>query len=70
MKARGRKIDLRTREGEGRGRNSHGGGEVESTEEQAATKYLIKLERITPTLNISDWSILLKNYDKLNFRIG
>ncbi|XP_071735099.1 H/ACA ribonucleoprotein complex subunit 4-like [Rutidosis leptorrhynchoides] len=34
------------------------------------TDYLIKPQSFTPSIDTSDWPILLKNYDKLNVRTG
>ncbi|GJU72526.1 H/ACA ribonucleoprotein complex subunit 4 [Tanacetum coccineum] len=36
----------------------------------AETDYLIKPTSLTPSINTSDWPILLKNYDRLNVRTG
>ncbi|KAF9304470.1 centromere/microtubule-binding protein cbf5, partial [Podila horticola] len=39
-------------------------------EAQRKGDFAIKPEAATPTLNTSDWPLLLKNYDKLNVRTG
>ncbi|ERN06404.1 hypothetical protein AMTRI_Chr06g191200 [Amborella trichopoda] len=43
---------------------------VVSGEEQADKDYLIKPQSFTPSLDTSQWPILLKNYDRLNVRTG
>jgi H/ACA ribonucleoprotein complex subunit 4 len=37
---------------------------------QRTTDFLIKPEKVAPTLDTSQWPLLLKNYDKLNIRTG
>ncbi|XP_073045852.1 H/ACA ribonucleoprotein complex subunit 4-like [Primulina eburnea] len=39
-------------------------------EETDAVDFLIKPQSYTPTIDTSEWPILLKNYDKLNVRTG
>ncbi|KAF7127398.1 hypothetical protein RHSIM_Rhsim11G0022000 [Rhododendron simsii] len=42
-----------------------------ATDDDATTDdYLIKPQSFTPSVNTSDWPILLKNYDRLNVRTG
>ncbi|KAJ8440115.1 hypothetical protein Cgig2_003440 [Carnegiea gigantea] len=40
------------------------------TQNQSDTDYLIKPQNFTPSIDTSQWPILLKNYDKLNVRTG
>ncbi|MCL7049884.1 hypothetical protein MKW94_029719 [Papaver nudicaule] len=42
----------------------------ETQKEEAPKDYLIKPQSVTPTLDTSEWPILLKNYDRLNVRTG
>lgn len=39
-------------------------------EEQQKADFAIQPEKVTPTLETSQWPLLLKNYDKLNVRTG
>ncbi|KAK6127370.1 hypothetical protein DH2020_038881 [Rehmannia glutinosa] len=39
-------------------------------DENGAVDFLIKPQSYTPSIDTSDWPILLKNYDKLNVRTG
>nr|XP_043615112.1 H/ACA ribonucleoprotein complex subunit 4-like isoform X2 [Erigeron canadensis] len=41
-----------------------------SETDQTTDDYLIKPQTFTPSINTSDWPILLKNYDRLNVRTG
>ncbi|CAI9779462.1 unnamed protein product [Fraxinus pennsylvanica] len=41
-----------------------------TNEKDAAIDYLIKPQSYTPSIDTSEWPILLKNYDKLNVRTG
>ncbi|KAK2424064.1 H/ACA ribonucleoprotein complex subunit [Trifolium repens] len=53
--------------------NKHGDEEQQQqTEEQPQNKqdFMIKPEKISPTIDTSNWPILLKNYDRLNVRTG
>ncbi|XP_045804381.1 H/ACA ribonucleoprotein complex subunit 4-like [Trifolium pratense] len=51
--------------------NKHGEEEQQQTEEQQNNKdFMIKPEKISPTIDTSNWPILLKNYDRLNVRTG
>jgi H/ACA ribonucleoprotein complex subunit 4 len=53
--------------------NKHGDEEQQQqTEEQQQNKqdFMIKPEKISPTIDTSNWPILLKNYDRLNVRTG
>ncbi|KAI3832788.1 hypothetical protein MKW98_002334 [Papaver atlanticum] len=42
----------------------------ETQKDEAPKDYLIKPQSVTPTLDTSEWPILLKNYDRLNVRTG
>ncbi|GER52492.1 H/ACA ribonucleoprotein complex subunit 4 [Striga asiatica] len=44
--------------------------ELEEKPQNDAVDYLIKPQSYTPTIDTSQWPILLKNYDKLNVRTG
>jgi H/ACA ribonucleoprotein complex subunit 4 len=53
--------------------NKHGDEEQQQTEEQQQQNkqdFMIKPEKISPTIDTSNWPILLKNYDRLNVRTG
>ncbi|KAK2369894.1 H/ACA ribonucleoprotein complex subunit [Trifolium repens] len=53
--------------------NKHGDEEQHQTEEQQQQNkqdFMIKPEKISPTIDTSNWPILLKNYDRLNVRTG
>jgi H/ACA ribonucleoprotein complex subunit 4 len=53
--------------------NKHGDKEQQQTEEQQQQNkqdFMIKPEKISPTIDTSNWPILLKNYDRLNVRTG
>jgi H/ACA ribonucleoprotein complex subunit 4 len=53
--------------------NKHGEEEQQQTEEQQQQNkqdFMIKPEKISPTIDTSNWPILLKNYDRLNVRTG
>lgn len=41
-----------------------------SPSQNDTTDYLIKPQNFSPSINTSDWPILLKNYDRLNVRTG
>ncbi|GAW26964.1 putative centromere microtubule-binding protein cbf5 [Rosellinia necatrix] len=43
---------------------------VQSTQGPVAAEYTIKPTAVTPTVDTSDWPLLLKNYDKLLVRTG
>merc|ERR1712216_673432 len=42
----------------------------EKGEAQLEEDFQIQPEKVTPTLDTSDWPLLLKDYDKLNIRTG
>ncbi|CAI9765670.1 unnamed protein product [Fraxinus pennsylvanica] len=43
---------------------------LNTNEKDAATDFMIKPQSYTPSIDTSQWPILLKNYDKLNVRTG
>ncbi|XP_062108122.1 H/ACA ribonucleoprotein complex subunit 4-like [Humulus lupulus] len=45
-------------------------GDLDSQPAQKDTDFMIKPQSYTPTIDTSQWPILLKNYDRLNVRTG
>ncbi|KAK2975413.1 hypothetical protein RJ640_029286 [Escallonia rubra] len=44
--------------------------DADDSTDQTATDFLIKPQSFTPSIDTSNWPILLKNYDRLNVRTG
>lgn len=62
-------IELSRSEKKKKNRNK-GGGEEDALAVEKDGDYLIKPQSFTPSLDTSQWPILLKNYDRLNVRTG
>ncbi|KEH30544.1 putative tRNA pseudouridine(55) synthase [Medicago truncatula] len=55
---------------EGKKKKKNTNKQSEPEEPQNPQDFMIKPEKLTPTIDTSNWPILLKNYDRLNVRTG
>jgi len=55
---------------EGKKKKKNTNKHTEPDEPQNQQDFMIKPEKLTPTIDTSNWPILLKNYDRLNVRTG